>query len=191
MGLSSSGVKVVKGIGMRTNNERVTAQVPTHAPTGVETAPMVVFLIGMRVNAWWKVWKWLPVVFAMPRMIVELSRDPALGFMGANSWFGRTTIMVSYWRSLPDLLRYAHARDRAHLPAWQAFDAAVGVNGDVGIWHETYEILPGHYENVYVNMPPFGLGAAVGTRAASETLARAAGRLAHGASPRDEEVAER
>jgi hypothetical protein len=28
----------------------------------------------------------------------------------------------------------------------------------VGIWHETYEIAPGQYENVYVNMPKFGLG---------------------------------
>ena len=35
-------------------------------------------------------------------------------------------------------------------------------NGDVGIWHETYVIGPGQYENIYNNMPPFGLGA-VGT----------------------------
>ncbi len=31
-------------------------------------------------------------------------------------------------------------------------------SGHVGIWHETYIIHPGEYENVYVNMPKFGLG---------------------------------
>ena len=32
----------------------------------------VVFLIGMRINKPWKLHKWLPVLFAMPRMIKEL-----------------------------------------------------------------------------------------------------------------------
>ncbi len=45
-------------------------------------------------------------------------------------------------------------------PAWSAFNKAIGTSGDVGIWHETYVIAPGKYENVYVNMPPFGLGRA-------------------------------
>ncbi len=35
----------------------------------------VVFLIGMRVNYWWKVHKWWPVAMAMPRM-------PRLRLMG-------------------------------------------------------------------------------------------------------------
>lgn len=33
----------------------------------------VVFLIGMRINKWWKLRSWLPVFFAMPRM--DLARD--------------------------------------------------------------------------------------------------------------------
>jgi hypothetical protein len=36
----------------------------------------------------------------------------------------------------------------------------VGSNGDVGIWHETYLIRNGAYENVYNNMPAFGMGVA-------------------------------
>ena len=32
----------------------------------------VVFLIGMRINAFWKIHKWLPVALAMPRMLREL-----------------------------------------------------------------------------------------------------------------------
>ncbi|MFG6490551.1 DUF4188 domain-containing protein [Roseateles sp. BYS78W] len=137
----------------------------------------VVFLIGMRINKPWKVHKWLPVASAMPKMLKELYRQPELGFIHAESWFGRTLIMVQYWRSMDQLLAYAKDREAQHLPAWQAFNKAVGTDGTVGIWHETYAVSPGRYENVYVNMPPFGLGRAGSLRLASGGLQSAAGRL--------------
>jgi hypothetical protein len=141
----------------------------------------VVFLIGMRVNRWWKLWRWLPVVTAMARMLRELGAHPELGFLGAESWFGRTTMMLSYWRSKDQLLAFASREASTHLPAWRAFNRAVGTRGDVGVWHETYLISRGSYENVYVNMPAFGLGR-VGTLVeARGPHARAASRLA--ASP--------
>ncbi len=121
----------------------------------------VVFLIGMRVNKPWKVWAWWPVAQAMPKMLIELAKQPDLGLLHARSHFGFPGIMVvQYWRSFEHLEAYARNRGAAHLPAWQAFNKAVGSNGDVGIWHETYVIKAGQYENVYNNMPPFGLGAA-------------------------------
>jgi len=58
--------------------------------TGRLDGDFVVFLIGMRVNARWKPHRWLPVAMAMQRMIRELTRTPELGFLGAESWFGRT-----------------------------------------------------------------------------------------------------
>jgi len=67
---------------------------------------------------------------------------------------------VQYWRSLEQLQAYARSSDREHLPAWAAFNRAVGMKGDVGIWHETYPVRPGDYETVYVNMPVFGLAKA-------------------------------
>ena len=94
----------------------------------------------------------------MPRMVKELYRHPELGFLHAESWFGRTTILVQYWRSVDQLLAYARNKETEHLPAWHAFNKAVGTDGSVGIWHETYVASPGSYENIYVNMPPFGLG---------------------------------
>lgn len=118
----------------------------------------VVFMIGMRINNPLLVHKWLPVAMAMPRMVKELYRHPEMGFVHAESWFGRTTILVQYWRSLDQLLAYARNKDTEHLPAWRAFNKAVGTDGSVGIWHETYVASPGSYENIYVNMPPFGLG---------------------------------
>ena len=142
----------------------------------------VVFLIGMRVNRWWKPWQWLRSVLAMPRMIKELRQKPELGFLGAEQWFGRTTVMVQYWRSREALMAYARSRAAEHLPAWRAFNKLVGTNGDVGIWHETYCISPGAYENVYVNMPPFGLGKAgillpaAGARQSAEGRLGASGR---------------
>ena len=73
---------------------------------------------------------------------------------GADAWCWQ------YWRSFAALEAYAKNRDAAHLPAWQAFNRAVGSNGNVGIWHETYLVRSGCYETVYNNMPPFGLGVA-------------------------------
>jgi len=39
----------------------------------------VVFLIGMRVNRWWKVHRWLRVGSGMPRMLRELAAPGAGG----------------------------------------------------------------------------------------------------------------
>ena len=46
----------------------------------------VVFLIGMRINKFWKIHKWLPVARAMPRMLKELrSKDSnETGFLGGE-----------------------------------------------------------------------------------------------------------
>lgn len=122
--------------------------------------PFAVFLIGMRINRPWKIHKWLPVVLAMPRMLQELVSTPGSGLLGYEMWFGRTTLMVQCWRSTEQLMAYATNREAQHLPAWKAFNQAVGTQGDVGIWHETYAASPGTYENIYVNMPAFGLGKA-------------------------------
>ena len=138
----------------------------------------VVFLIGMRINRWWKVLQWLRVGRAMTRMLSELGQHPELGFLGAEQWFGRTTMMVSYWRSVEHLLAYSKSRSAAHLPAWSAFNKAVGTNGDVGIWHETYKSRPGDYESVYVNMPAFGLARAGAALAAEGPYAKAEARFA-------------
>ena len=152
--------------------------------TATMEGDFVVFLIGLRFNRPWQVHKWLPVTRAMPRMLAELHRQPALGFIHAETWFARTTIMVQYWRSMEQLLAYAKNKEAAHLPAWRAFNQAIGTDGSVGIWHETYAVTPGSYENVYANMPAFGLGKAGTLVPASGGRQSAAGRLGAGANPR-------
>lgn len=144
--------------------------------TGQLDGRFVVFLIGMRINRLWRPDQWLPPALAMPRMIRELTEQPTLGLLGAHAWFGRTTIMLQYWRSLDQLMDYAHAKDSKHLPAWREFNRRASTDG-VGIWHETFIVEPGHHESIYVNMPRFGIGAAGETIEAVGKRARARDRL--------------
>jgi len=149
-------------------SERLTADVDSE---------FVVFLIGMRINRYWKIHKWFPVIRAMGRMLPEVANDPESGFLGVESWIGNPTIMVQYWRSFEHLQAYAKDKTKQHLPAWKAFNRAVGSNGDVGIWHETYRVRPGDYECVYNNMPVFGLAKATRAVAAAGRRESAAGRM--------------
>jgi len=144
----------------------------------------VVFLIGMRFNHPLRVRKWLPVATAMPKMLTVLSRHPELGCLGFQRWFGRTTILVQYWRDFDSLDRFARDKDLPHLEPWRQFNRAVRDSGEVGIWHETFRVRAGEYEAVYGNMPVFGLAAAGTHVAAARKGNTAAARI--GASTTDE-----
>jgi hypothetical protein len=140
---------------------------------------IVVFLIGMRVNRLWKVWKWLPVMIAMQAMLRELAARPELGLLHSRAQLGlRSPSLLQYWQSAEHLRAYAHGADEAHLPAWQSFNRRVGTDGDVGIWHETYVVPRGRLEAIYVNMPRFGLGRAGALFPAKGSRSSAAKRLA-------------
>lgn len=129
--------------------------IPKRVTAKVE-GEFVVFLIGMRVNKWWKVHKWFPVFIAMPKMLKELKANPAAGLMAVES-AGLT--LVQYWRSFEALEAYARNPDGEHWPAWVAFNKRMAASrGDVGIWHETYRIGTGQYEAIYSGMPARGLG---------------------------------
>jgi hypothetical protein len=132
----------------------------------------VVFMIGMRVNSLWKIHKWFPVAMAMPKMIKELYKNKEHGFLSTEAWFGRTTVMVQYWRSFEHLEAYAKNKNAAHLPAWREFNKKARDSGAVGVWHESYKVTAGNYENIYVNMPRFGL-------AKAGTLSPALGKYEH------------
>lgn len=158
---------------MTIHHQRMTAQMD---------GPFAVFLIGMRINKPLQVHKWLPVARAMPRMLQELYSHPDMGLLSHEMWFSRTLILVQYWRDIESLLRYAKAKDAQHLPAWRDFNRAIGTDGSVGIWHETYTAGPGTHESIYVNMPPFGLGRAAPLREVSAGRHAAADRLQAGRS---------
>lgn len=122
----------------------------------------VVFLIGSRfrlqdlMRARW-------LGDAMGAMQRELYTQPSSGFLGGENYFRFfpiETFLVSYWRSFDDLERYSRNRDNEHYPAWVRFYKEVGLNSNIGIWHETYMVRANEYETIYGNMPKFGLGKA-------------------------------
>ena len=140
--------------------------------------PFVVFLIGMRINKWWRFDAWLPVANAMNPMIRTLVEHPQKGFLHAESfWNFSGPCIIQYWRSLEDLDTFARNPSDPHLGPWKKFNQAVGSNGIVGIWHETYLVNPGQYECIYGNMPRFGLAAATEHVQATERREAARTRL--------------
>ncbi len=117
---------------------------------------IVVFIIGMRINKPWKVWKWLPVFAAMPKMLAYLKSHPEKGLLGYSGLF----TIIQYWRSFEDLDCFARDKDDPHLVPWRKYVRNIGNSGDVGVWHETYRVPAANIEAVYSNMPVSRLAAA-------------------------------
>lgn len=121
---------------------------------------LVVFLIGMRINRWWRFDQWLPVFTAMPKMLAELSREADSGLLGYRLGFGQGgPFLVQYWSSHELLYEYASNSRAEHRPAWTRFNRrARKAPGTVGIWHETYQVE--RAESIYAHMPVSGLAKA-------------------------------
>ena len=93
--------------------------------TDAHDGEVVVFLIGMTVNRWWRPDKWWPVFTAMPRMLAELTKDPESGLLGYRLRPRRagasvdpvlaTRMSCSPTRTTPT---------REHRPAWRALQPA-------------------------------------------------------------------
>lgn len=119
--------------------------------TAVQQDDITVFLIGMRVN------KWLPVLLAMPPIMKELKQHPSLGCLNTEKFFrSRIVILIQYWASTEHL--HTYSKMPKHLKAWQRFLKLIKNNDAVAFYHETYNVPKGESENIYVNMPDFGLG---------------------------------
>lgn len=117
---------------------------------------ITVFLIGVHINKPLSVFKWLPVILAMPPMLKELSKDKTLGCMSFEMFFKYKGVqIVQYWESNEQLLKYSKMPE--HLKAWKRFSKQLKNNDAVGFYHETYNINANNYENIYLNMPKFGL----------------------------------
>ncbi len=133
--------------------------------------PFAIFLIGMRINRLTAIGKWGPVARAMARMQKELLQKPEAGLLGLRNFRdGRNVLSVQYWESGEKLFGYAHDRAGEHFPAWGAFNRRARDNDAVGIWHETYLVKPEDCENIYRDMPAFGLGAAIGLSPATARM---------------------
>jgi hypothetical protein len=140
--------------------------------------PLVLFLIGMRVNNFLAVGDIFFVSKAMTAMLRELSQKKDSGLLWYRQMLSPPTINVlQYWESFDKLLAYSHDKSGEHFPAWAKFNKQVMGSKNIGIWHETYLVEPGKFECVYGNMPLFGLAAATSHVPAEGRLAQAKDRL--------------
>ncbi|MEU5538408.1 DUF4188 domain-containing protein [Streptomyces sp. NPDC020362] len=152
--------------------------------TADATGDVVVLLIGMRINRFWAVHQWLPVMLAMLRMLRELKRDPGRGLRShvLLTASPRTYYVVQYWESKEKLYAYTTAPDALHHKAWAILnrkERAGKTVGRVGLWHEAYIVPEGSYEAIYADMPAFGLAAAHGQVPLEERGRYAKDRFAH------------
>ncbi len=100
----------------------------------------------------------------LQRMTNELENDPTQdsGFLGQTSLErtdangAREFILVSYWRSIEDVHKYAHGP--AHREAWKWWESTLKHHDYIGFMHEVYEADKGMWEGVYINFQPTLLG---------------------------------
>ena len=152
--------------------------------TAAAEGDVVVLLIGMRINHFWAVHHWLPVLASMPRMLRELGRRPGTGLLShvLLTASPRTYYVVQYWESKEKLYAYAAAPDMFHHKVWGIVnrkERAGKARGHVGIWHEAYVVPEGSYESIYGDMPAFGLAAAHGQVPVERRGRSAKDRFAH------------
>lgn len=127
--------------------------------TAEPAGELVVFIIGMRVNKPWKLHRWLPVFFAMPRMLASLAKHPEYGLLHARTYFlpNGGHLVLAVVRGSGAARPGEHD---PHLAGWRRFNTKIANSGDVGIFHETYRVQPETTESVYANMPAIELAAA-------------------------------
>ena len=94
----------------------------------------VIFLIGMRWRALWRLVRSPWVALAFARM---LRARPEAGLAETRLGVRRAgPVVVQRWRSPAELRRWARAREQAHVGPWQRFRREVGRTATWGVWHE-------------------------------------------------------
>lgn len=126
---------------------------------------VVVFHVGAQMNH--------PLGFRAPgaanvgrnfgNLIQELMKNrDEHGLLGIDQWDGSgstnssSTLATMYFKDVESLHKFAHGP--LHRKAWDEFDAKTYPH--IGIYHETFEVPMGSFENVYLNCRPTLLGAA-------------------------------
>jgi hypothetical protein len=124
--------------------------------------PIVVFVVGLRINRWRAVRYWVPLVLTMPSMLLGLTRVPEGGLLGYRLLLGpgpRQAAILQYWRRPEDLHEFASDLAGLHRSAKRRYWWHYASTEAVGVWHELFVSAEGQHQGMYGNMPPIGLGA--------------------------------
>ncbi|CEO58342.1 hypothetical protein PMG11_03073 [Penicillium brasilianum] len=96
-------------------------------------------------------------------MIDEMCADPQKsGLLGTSRWIkqddaaGNDTMTVFYLRDFESLHRFAYGE--VHMDGVRYWNRIVRDSPHIAIYHETYVVPRGHWEAIYINSKPTGLG---------------------------------
>ncbi|EEH44773.1 uncharacterized protein PADG_01062 [Paracoccidioides brasiliensis Pb18] len=127
---------------------------------------VVVFIIGAKSNHPFGVFDgvYKKVIDYFKSMAAALeSSSEEYGFLGMSLWIGgmehtaNETMSVMYFRDLESLHNFSHGPE--HMSGVKWWSKVVADNPQVGIYHETYVVPKGNWENIYVNCKPTGMSA--------------------------------
>lgn len=86
------------------------------------------------------------------------------GFLGMSSWVSNgdrasknELMQVGYFKNVELLHKFAHSQ--YHRSGWDWYNKHTKQYPHLGIFHETYQVPKGHWENIWVNMHPSGIAA--------------------------------
>ncbi len=120
--------------------------------------PVVLFLIGMRINNFLALGDILFMSKTMPAMLKELSANKESGMLWYRQQLSLPYINVQqYWESFDKLLAYAHDKEGHHFPIWAEFclggfpTRRTSASGTKPIWSSRANSNTSHG-----NMPLFG-----------------------------------
>ncbi|KAE8154313.1 hypothetical protein BDV25DRAFT_136006 [Aspergillus avenaceus] len=149
-------------------NQKYTAQHPNASGnfTSLASESIVVFHLGARSNH--------PLGIFAPgmkkladraeSMTKEMTADPVkYGLLGVSSYIkqdnpaGNEVMSIYYLRDYEALHAYAHGP--LHLDTMRWWGEIAKDHTHIGIYHETYIVPKGGWENIYANCPPTGMGA--------------------------------
>lgn len=96
-------------------------------------------------------------------MLADMRADPVKsGLLGTSRWLkgedsgGNEIVTVFYLRDYDALHRFAYGE--VHMAGVKYWNRIVGGAPHLAIYHETYVVPRGHWEAVYINSKPTGLG---------------------------------
>ena len=147
---------------------KYSAQAPHSDGTfGAEPASesIVVFHLGARSNHPLGVLApgFMATVERVKKINEEMAADPVeYGLLGKSNWIklddaaGNETMTIYYLRDYDALHRLAHGT--THLESVKWWTRIVKDHPHIAIYHETYIISKGQWENIYINSQPTGMG---------------------------------
>jgi heme-degrading monooxygenase HmoA len=96
-------------------------------------------------------------------MYADLERNAEEhGFLGLSTYHGSDSVTqpsilnVIYFRSLEQLLKWAHGK--SHRDGWDWWSSNLPDLNEISIAHEVYSVPAGKWENIYSNSAPFDFG---------------------------------